>query len=417
MISNEQQYKVTRKKADAFVRAIEAFDATSDECADVHPRLLQAELEAMESKLEDLRREIVEYESLQSGRIANDILPPIVPGDFDTLLTKVEQVGLSREFVIERLLSSADAAIANGEVTLKQGKQALTMRTAAVLERVFGWNRDSLFGTPVLPIPSLAIASARFKVPKGRTEGPAVLFAAYAHHLAETALRSMVDRHLETIPTNPAQMRERILRRGGGADGLLATLHTAWDLGVVVLPLRAKGTFHGACWRHDGRNAIVLKQASKHQDRWTFDLLHELYHAAQCPNEKTFALVESEATSRERRESSEEVAACRFAGDVMLAGKAETLADLCVDEAAGSVERLKGVVPRVAQANGVNTATLANYLAFRLSQQGISWWGTASNLQDGDDDPWTVVRDVFVERHSFRIENDIDRSLLDRALS
>ena len=60
MISNEKQYKVTREKADGFVRAIKEFDAASGEGTDVHPRLLKAEREAMESQLEDLRREIDE---------------------------------------------------------------------------------------------------------------------------------------------------------------------------------------------------------------------------------------------------------------------------------------------------------------------------------------------------------------------
>ena len=43
---------------------------------------------------------------------------------------------------------------------------------------------------------------------------------------------------------------------------LKSALYTAWDLGVVVLPLRDRGAFHGACWRYEGRNAIVLKQTS-----------------------------------------------------------------------------------------------------------------------------------------------------------
>ena len=67
MISNEKQYKITQEKADGFVRAIEEFDVASGERTDVHPRLLKAEREAMESQLEDLRREIAEYERLRSS--------------------------------------------------------------------------------------------------------------------------------------------------------------------------------------------------------------------------------------------------------------------------------------------------------------------------------------------------------------
>ena len=63
MISSAKQYRITRGKADLFVRAIEEFDATSGERTDVHARLLRAEREAMESQLEELHREIADYES------------------------------------------------------------------------------------------------------------------------------------------------------------------------------------------------------------------------------------------------------------------------------------------------------------------------------------------------------------------
>ena len=66
MITNERQYRITRKKAQSFARAIEEFDARLDERSEVHARLLQAEREAMESQLVDLREELEEYEQLKS---------------------------------------------------------------------------------------------------------------------------------------------------------------------------------------------------------------------------------------------------------------------------------------------------------------------------------------------------------------
>ena len=70
MITNERQYRITRKKALEFAGAIEAFDAGADARADVHPRLLQAEREAMESQLADLRAELDEYEQLKSADLS-----------------------------------------------------------------------------------------------------------------------------------------------------------------------------------------------------------------------------------------------------------------------------------------------------------------------------------------------------------
>ena len=484
MITNERQYRITRKKAHGFAHAIEKFDAKSYSRIDVHPRLVHAEREAMESQLADLREELEEYEQLKSAeisvisvgsfeeladglikariagglsqralaqrlklkeqqiqryeaeryasasyqrlcqvaralelRIENKILLPVVPDSFEGLLAKVSQVGLSRDFVVGRLLSSADAAIADGEAPGQSKDQKLTENAAAVLERVFGWMRDDIFGAQALPAPLTAAAAARFKMPKRRGEEAAGLFATYANHLAVVAIRGMAGYPVESIPTDPGELREKILVRGEGKDDLRTVLHTVWDLGVVVLPLRGKGTFHGACWRYEGRNAIVLKQTSKHEARWTFDLLHEVFHAAQRPEEETFELVEAEATSDERRESGEEIAASQFAGDVMLDCKADDLAEDCVEQAGNMVPRLQRVVRRVAKKRGVSVGALANYLAFRLSWHGLNWWGAAANLQREDQDPWIVARDVFVERHPYRIEDEIDRSLLDRALN
>lgn len=349
-------------------------------------------------------------------RIRNDILLPVVPGDFDGLLAKVRQVGLSRGFLVERLLPSADAAVANGEVDREAGDEGLTATAATILERVYGWTHDNIFGAQALSPPRAATAAPRFKMPAKRNEGAPSLFAAYANYLAVVAIKGMDDAAPQRIPTEPAEIRRRILARAG-KDDLASTLHAVWDMGVVVLPLRGTGTFHGACWRHGGRNAIVLKQTSPHAARWSFDLLHELYHAAQQPEEEAFALVEAEATSKERRESEEEVAASRFAADVMLDGKAEALAAHCVEAANAAVERLKRAVPRVASTHGVGGAALANYLAFRLSWQGVDWWEAAASLQGRADDPWRTARDVFIERHPYRIDNELDRHLLDRALN
>lgn len=65
MITNERQYRITRRRAADFASAIKEFDAKSHERTDVHPRLLRAEREAMNSQLADLREELDEYERLK----------------------------------------------------------------------------------------------------------------------------------------------------------------------------------------------------------------------------------------------------------------------------------------------------------------------------------------------------------------
>ena len=107
----------------------------------------------------------------------------------------------------------------------------------------------------------------------------------------------------------------------------------------------------------------------------------------------------------------------RFAGDVILDGRAEELAKLCVEAARGRVELLKSIVPGIASREGVRVDALANYLAYRLSLQDISWWGTATNLQETDSNPWQIARDVFLENVPLQNINEFDRNLLIQALA
>jgi transcriptional regulator with XRE-family HTH domain len=482
MITNERQYKITRSEADRFRKALRELASTQAARMDVHPRLLQAEREAMESQLADLEAELAEYERLKSAdlsiitinsfdeladglikariasglsqkalaerlglkeqqiqryeaeryssasyqrlqevaqalglRIRNDILLPIAPGSLTGLINKLRQVGLDRDFLMSRLLPSSDAARAAGEIATEDDDAMLTAKIGAVLERVFGWTRDNLFGAQALRPPRFAAAEARFKMPAGRKQTATSTYAAYANYLAVVALNGARSLAKEPIPADAAAMRRCILERHGTID-LRSALHTAWDLGVIVLPLRDRGVFHGACWRYGGRNAVVLKQTSRHEARWLFDLLHELFHAGRRPEADTLEVIEADETSADRRNSQEEIAASQFAGDVVLDGKAEELAQACVQAAKGAVERLKGVLPTVAARKSVGVGTLANYMAFRLSWQGINWWGAAANLQADDGDPWTIARDVFIERFPYEMDNELDRQLLDRAL-
>lgn len=347
-------------------------------------------------------------------RIREEILLPVVATDFSSLTAKLGQVGLDRDFLLSKLLPSADAAKANGSVRdIDDG--ALIAKAGTILSRVFGWTQDALFGAEPLGNPSLAAAEARFKMPARRSQQATSLYASYANYLAVVVLRACSQLPRQTIPIDAPQFRAAVLAAYGELT-LQTTLRFAWDLGVPVLPLRDRGAFHGACWRYEFRNVVVLKQTSAHEARWLFDLIHEIFHAGQNPDEQTLEIIEADETSDERRNSDEEVAASQFAGDVVLDGRAEELAQVCVDAARGSVERLKSVVPSVARKHGVGVGELANYMAFRLSWQGINWWGAASNLQKAGDDPWTVARDIFLERFPFDIDNELDAQVLQRAL-
>ena len=183
-----------------------------------------------------------------------------------------------------------------------------------------------------------------------------------------------------------------------------------------MLPLDDPGAFHGACFRENGRNVIVLKQRSTSESKWAYDLFHELWHAGQEPDLPERTVLEAEETAPERRESDEEKTASRFAAAVLLRGRAQDLARQCLAEANHDMRRLKATVQRVADREGVPVDALANYLAFRLAaEQGENWWATANTLQSAGD-PWSVVRNAFFERADFTKLAPPDRELLAQAL-
>ena len=102
MITNEREYKITRKKAVGFARAIEQFDTMSEARTDVHPRLLRAEREALKSQLADLRSELDEYEQLKSADMS-----AIPVASFDELANGLIKAriaaGLSQRALAQRL--------------------------------------------------------------------------------------------------------------------------------------------------------------------------------------------------------------------------------------------------------------------------------------------------------------------------
>jgi transcriptional regulator with XRE-family HTH domain/Zn-dependent peptidase ImmA (M78 family) len=346
--------------------------------------------------------------------VRKELLLPVTPTNMKSLMAKLSQTGLESDFVNSKLLPTSDIARLEGKIS-DVDEQALVGRTANIVGRIFGWSNEELFASAPLAPPRFAAAEARFKIPAGKRQRSTSLYAAYANYLAVVVLKGSDGLPRKPIPADAEEFRKAFAAHYKTLT-LKSALNFAWDLGVPVLPLRDRGTFHGACWRYDSRNVVVLKQTSRHLSRWLFDLLHEIFHAAQHPELATHEVVEADETSDERRNSDEEIAASQFAGDIVLEGKADEMAQKSVVLARNSVERLKSVVPEVAKEHHVDVGTLANYLAFRLSWQGINWWGAAANLQKSEENAWEVARDVFYERFAFDVHNDVDRQLITRAL-
>ena len=77
MITNERQYKITKKKAERFVGALKEFEEKARERTDVSARLIRAERRAMEAQLAVLRDEIEEYERVRDKGVLGHVVMSI----------------------------------------------------------------------------------------------------------------------------------------------------------------------------------------------------------------------------------------------------------------------------------------------------------------------------------------------------
>ena len=349
-------------------------------------------------------------------KVREDVFLPTSQVSLVTLFNRLQQVGIDRNLVLGRFLPQSEAASLQIEKLTEEQESSLVFRLAILLQRVFKLTLPELFSSSTLQLNTAAIGTARFKVRAQTDERRLSAYTVYAHFLALLLLDATSDLPKKPIPTNATEIRSAIMEAYGSVT-FENTLHYVWSLGVPVLPLKDKSAFHGAFWRVGGRNVIVLKQQTASSSRWLFDLLHELFHASREPSLDERTVVEAEETAIERRESEEELEVNVEAGNVVLDGRAEELAEMCVTAAKGSVERLKKIVPKIAEREQVSVDSLANYMAFRLSCQGINWWGAATNLQSTDQNPWQITRDFLLERSNFSRVNEVDRKLLLQALS
>ena len=480
MIKNDRQYRITKVAAAKFEEALRQFDSGSATTEpDVHPLIAKAQRDAIKSQLDELRSQLSEYEGLVSGKagvvelgslkdlpqalvqarisaglsqkdlaeklglkeqqiqryeatdyhqaslsrlfeiadslnikIREELFLPRSSRGAAEIFARLRDIGISKDFVLNRLVQREFAEDLDSD---RENLDRFVFNLSRSVSHVFGWTPAAVLGGERPWLDKGVLGTARFKLNASAEEKSLTVYTFYAHFLALLLLKTTEDIVAQPIPTEPDEVHRAIVKRYGSMSFRNALLY-CWDLGVPVLPLNDPGAFHGACWRVDGRNVIVLKQRTSSLARWLFDLLHELRHAGEKPEASTREIIEEPETSLERVNSDEEQEASWFAGEVILGGRAEDLIKLCERKAEGSIERLKSVVQDVANENDVEVAALANYLAFRLSLQDRNWWGAATNLQPKGEQPWQVAREVLLKRANLYRLTALDRELFVQAL-
>ncbi|PEK99507.1 hypothetical protein [Bacillus sp. AFS017336] len=255
------------------------------------------------------------------------------------------------------------------------------------------------------------MTSARYKVPQNTNTELLYLYTAYSQHISKK-ISEIIDVPKKKLTTDPKQFREEVIEKYG-----YLTFDTCanyiWDSGVAILPMDLRGGFHGACWRFEGKNIIVLKQQSKSKSKWLFDLLHEYWHATQEPELLERDVVDINEVLTSGNNDKEEIDANNFANNVIFDGNGESLLEQCIKESKNRIGLLKASVQRVAIKNEVDVSSLANYVAHSVSKKGRNFWGAAQNLQLKEN-PYLTAKTILESRISFyKVDDLLEKELLE----
>jgi transcriptional regulator with XRE-family HTH domain len=480
MIKNDRQYKVTKTQLRTFQEAAEVL-ASIRAPKGVDPVLIQAQRSAIEAQVEELVADIAEYEALREGKIRRfvidsfaDLPVALIKGriaaglthkelavrlqvkeqqlqrweandyagaSIETLKQVFDAVGIeSREELFvpnkgidaKRFLRNLATAGIPSDLLLKRLIPAKLLdvfkgdmagvglremfQTASIISRVFTINIGDLleFKPPVFSMD--AVASARFKLPARANPKQVNAYTVYANYLAAFLVDCFEREPSANLPDNARDLHRKLTSKGSPIS-FSKLLNFAWDCGLIVLPLRDSGAFHGAVWKIRDRFVIVLKQGMEIDSRWLYDLLHELGHVASKHINDNIALVEEDAISPEMGGTDEEEQANEWAENALFGGKSEEIENTCVEACEGNLKQLKAVLPQVARTFDVSLGSLANHMAYRLAEQGQNWWGAANNLQPKQPNPFVIARDALLNRVNLHRLNPVDRELLMRALT
>jgi transcriptional regulator with XRE-family HTH domain/Zn-dependent peptidase ImmA (M78 family) len=255
-------------------------------------------------------------------------------------------------------------------------------------------------------------AVGAFKLPKRQASLKTKAYAIYAHQLCKWT-RNCSRRRFHAMSDTEFVDTFRLRCRVPTFETLLEFV---WSIGIPVLPLADAGAFHGACWLVEDQPVIVLKQRTQYHARWLFDLAHEVGHVIRhLASSEQEVLDLNEITPIDDDDPIEE-SANDFAHGLLLRHSQERLISEVIVKTGGLIPRFKKAVVEVAAGEGVPVDLLANYLAYRLALQDVSWWGTAQNLQCTEPDPLQVARHVFRSKVDLTLLKTEERDLLEQAL-
>ncbi|MBX9974199.1 hypothetical protein [Cytobacillus firmus] len=469
MIKNDTELEISKESLAQFLSSLKEieFDVSFKELS---PKKQEIYRKALEGEVENLQSQINEYELLKSGKVHDLFSDKFTELPLNLIRARIAK-GFDEQYIANYLnidvadyIELEDELFAEADITtiiklinllnieiptelkkmftldskqiMRNVKNSLGslfdklipfelkeeynltngyLKLFSSLKKIFNENINEILSGS--KINNFMLTNARYKTPKGTRDELVYLYTSYAEFIARE-ISKVIDTPPQKLTTNPMEFRTNVIEKYGNLS-LETCISYLWDLGIPVIPFEMSGGFHGACWRFNGRNVIVLKQQSKSPSRWLFDLLHEYWHATQEPDLLERETVDLGEILSAKTDDQEEMDANKFAEEVIFEGRSEELFDKCITYSGGRIELLRRAVQRVALNNYIDLGALANYTAYRMSQLGESWWATAQNLQQ-DGNPYSKAYDILISRldssmlHS--LDDPLEQELIENAL-
>lgn len=331
-----------------------------------------------------------------------------------SFLKNLAGLGVSKEFLLQRLFPvEVAASLSEGKGTKARLKELL--QAAGYVSRVFGTQVSELLNLHSPRLNLATIDGVRFKLPSRATQESVNAYTVYAHYLSLIVESCAMNAPSAKFPEDWSDLHQH-LTKPGEPMSFQKTLKYLWDSGIVILPLRDSGAFHGAVWKIRDRFVIVLKQKTELESRWLFDLLHELAHIILGHVTDDASIIEERPISLDNPGDDEDKAS-EWAEDALFDGESEAIEEECTRACKGDLKLLRGVIGRVAKNFNVNLGALANHMAHRLVSEGENWWGNAHNLQAAQSDPFDFARMELLKRINLKNLNPIDKELLMRSIT
>ena len=281
-------------------------------------------------------------------------------------------------------------------------------RFAAVIAHGFGWDVEGLLVGPPESSELQVAVSFKSRDPEKARSSPLVRLARTVSEASAPAY----DVPIETLPTDPAEIRELLVKEGGVS--LESLTRWAWDRGVVVIPTPWSQNFSGAAWYVGSRPVVVLSSGQRWLAFWLFDLAHELGHIA-LGHTVDRGVVEIDKPGEETDDQREEEAN-RFALE-LLVPESERLFEEIRRRCEGSLEfqeqKFKWKVIDVAKEEGLDEAVLATTAASALIDiaEPVDRWGSAQNIAREQGEAMPLMRTAFAERVDLNSMSELDAAL------